>query len=135
MKHLSTKTLRLIIFILFVISPTLKLSSQNYSSFIDSLVSLVNQDSLMVNLKKFESLGVKSPGSVALTNTANWIESYYKDLGYSIIQRDSFTYNGKKLCNLIIDKEGTETPDKYVYLTSHYDTKNGPVPMIMVLGR
>ena len=80
----------------------------------------------MVNLKKFESLGVKSPGSVALTNTANWIESYYKDLGYSIIQRDSFTYNGKKLCNLIIDKEGTETPDKYVYLTSHYDTKNGP---------
>lgn len=126
MKHLSTKTLRLIIFILFVISPTLKLSSQNFSSFIDSLVSLVNQDSLMVNLKKFESLGVKSPGSVALTNTANWIESYYKDLGYSIIQRDSFTYNGKKLCNLIIDKEGTETPDKYVYLTSHYDTKNGP---------
>lgn len=126
MKHFSDKILRTTFILLLVIIPMLSATGQTYSSFIDSLVSLVRQDSMMENLKTFESLGVKSPGSAALTNTANWIESYYSNLGYEIIQRDSFNYNGKQLCNLIIEKAGTESPDKFVYLTSHYDTKNGP---------
>lgn len=122
----SYKILRINFLLLLATCPLESVFSQTYSSFVDSLVSLVRQDSMMVNLKTFESLGVKSPGSAALTNTANWIEAYYSSLGYEIIQRDSFNYNGKQLCNLIIEKTGTETPDKFVYLTSHYDTKNGP---------
>jgi hypothetical protein len=94
--------------------------------FIQAQVARVNQDSITKLLQAFEAFGKKTPGSIALSQTGNWIRSYYQRLGYTDIRRDSFQYINHTLYNLVITLPGTKYPDKFLIVDAHYDTHNGP---------
>ena len=117
MKHILSLTI-----ILFCAA---HLTAQTYNPFIQQKADEVNCDSVTSLLRKFESFGKKTPGTTALTLTANWIKSYYERLGYTDIRRDSFEYMNNPMCNIIITKKGKLYPETYLIVDAHYDTYNG----------
>jgi hypothetical protein len=93
--------------------------------FYQSVVNNVSYDSVLSHLQQFESLGVKSPGSTALTNTKNWLVSKYQAYGYTDIVQDNFTYLSNTLTNVVVTKTGILYPDTYIIVSGHYDTSSG----------
>ncbi len=95
------------------------------NAFYHSVVSNVSYDSVLNKLITFQNLGVKSPGSTAITNTKNWLIAKYQAMGYTDIVSDNFTYLGSTLTNIVVTKTGTDFPDTYLIVDGHYDTKTG----------
>ncbi|AZA76490.1 M28 family peptidase [Chryseobacterium sp. G0186] len=100
-------------------------------SFIQSYkdrADMVTQTNITTNLQEFSNLGIKKTGTVANTNTLNWIKNKYISYGYtsSQIVESPFTYGSTSSKNLIITKTGTLYPNKYVIICGHFDTINGP---------
>ncbi|WP_160137699.1 M28 family peptidase [Chryseobacterium sp. c4a] len=89
---------------------------------------MVSQANITNNLTSLESLGVKTTGSVANTNTFNWLKNKYISYGYTANQivEDPFSFGSTNSKNLVITKTGTVYPDKYVIICGHYDTIIGP---------
>lgn len=89
---------------------------------------MVSQTNITTHLTDFESLGVKTTGSTANTNTLNWLKNKYISYGYtaSQIEEDPFSFGNTNSKNLVITKTGTVYPDKYVIICGHYDTIYGP---------
>ncbi|MDN3693290.1 M28 family peptidase [Chryseobacterium tructae] len=89
---------------------------------------MVSQANITNNLTALESLGVKTTGSVANTNTLNWLKNKYISYGYSANQmvEDPFSFGSTNSKNLVITKTGTVYPDKYIIICGHYDTIVGP---------
>jgi len=67
----------LILFLLISLSSFCQVDKPYYQS----IVAQVNYDTVLYNLQKLQALGVKSPGSAALTNTKNWLISKYQQFG------------------------------------------------------
>ncbi|HNW70078.1 MAG TPA: M28 family peptidase [Bacteroidales bacterium] len=101
------------------------LCGQVSNPFYQSVVNNVSYDSILSHLQHFESLGVKSPGSSALTNTKNWLISKYQAYGYTDIVQDNFTYVSNTLTNVVVTKTGTLYPNTFVIVSGHYDTSSG----------
>lgn len=99
--------------------------SQNFHPFIGSLSDSVLQENISTNLKQFEQLGIKMPGTDALNNTLFWLENKFQSFGYSQLERDTFVYNSDSLYNLIVTKTGSRFPNQYIVLCGHYDTYVG----------
>lgn len=114
------------IVVFFVVLFANPLVAQVNDPFIQAQVSKVSQDSIAKLLQQFEAFGKKTPGTVALGQTGNWIRSYYQRLGYADIRRDSFQYINHTLYNIVVTKLGTTYHDKYLIVDAHYDTYNGP---------
>jgi len=93
--------------------------------FYQSVVNNVSYDSVLNHLQHFESFGVKSPGSTALTNTRNWLISKYQAYVYTDIVQDDFTYFTNTLTNVVVTKTGTLYPNTFVIVSGHYDTSSG----------
>lgn len=89
---------------------------------------MVTQTNITTNLQEFGNLGIKKTGTVANTNTLNWIKNKYLSYGYTASQivESPFTYGSTSSKNLIITKTGTLYPNKYVIICGHFDTINGP---------
>lgn len=104
-------------------------SAQSFIQGYQNVVNQVSQANTTANLTDFENFGIKNRGSVAQTNTLNWIKNKYLSFGYTLSQitEDPFTYSGSTaVCkNLIITKVGTVFPNKFVIICAHYDTING----------
>ena len=111
----------LILFLLISLSSFCQVDKPYYQS----IVAQVNYDTVLYNLQKLQALGVKSPGSAALTNTKNWLISKYQQFGYSDIASSNFTYSGSSLTNLVVTKTGDLYPTTYLIVDGHYDTKTG----------
>jgi aminopeptidase YwaD len=101
------------------------LKSQTVNPFYQNIVANVSYDSIYQYLHKFETLGVKEPGTTALNNTRNWILSKYTSYGYTDIQIDTFSAWGDELYNIVVTKTGTLYPNKFVIVDGHYDTNTG----------
>lgn len=114
------------IVVFFVVLFANPLEAQVNDPFIQTQVSKVSQDSIAKLLQQFEAFGKKTPGTVALGQTGNWIRNYYQRLGYTDIRRDSFQYINHTLYNVVVTKKGTDYPDKYLIVDAHYDTYSGP---------
>lgn len=114
-----------IIFIFYFVSFSWVLPAQNFHPFIGNIVDSVLQQSISNNLKQFEQLGNKIPGSDALNNTLFWLETQFQGFGYTQLERDLFIYNSDSLYNLIVTKTGSRFPDKFIVLCGHYDTYPG----------
>lgn len=99
---------------------------QEVNPFYQGLVSAVSYDTILANLQKFESLGVKETGTVALDNTADWLIGKYQSYGYTNIVRDTFYSGGHRLYNIVVTRMGTLFPPKYLIVDGHYDTYQGP---------
>lgn len=102
------------------------LSAQTLNPWYQSIVDSVQEDSVLSNLQTFESFGTKSLSSNALRNTATWLCNRFTALGYPGVVRDTFSYSGNTLYNIIATKTGSVYPNKYLILCGHYDTSNGP---------
>jgi hypothetical protein len=90
-----------------------------------SVVNNVAYDSILGHLQHLQSLGVKSPGSTALSNTKNWLISKYQSYGYTDIAQDNFTYLSNTMTNVVVTKTGTLFPNTFLIVSGHYDTKSG----------
>ena len=88
----------------------------------------ITQTNITTILQEFSGLGVKTTGSVANTNTLNWLKAKYQTYGYSASQitEDTFTFGSTTSKNLVITKTGTVYPNIYVIICGHYDTIAGP---------
>jgi hypothetical protein len=114
-------------FIPFVLSWGLLESSkaQSFNTFYGNIVNECVYDSVYQNLIAFENLGVKEPGTAALTNTLTWLITKYQQYGYTDIVIDTFDYIGNEAYNLIVTKPGTTYPNTFVVVDGHYDSKTG----------
>ncbi|WP_027385358.1 M28 family peptidase [Chryseobacterium gregarium] len=89
----------------------------------------VSQTNVTTLLQEFQTLGIKTTGSPANTNTLDWLKAKYQSYGYTVnqIAEDPFTFgNNINSKNLIITKTGTTYPNIYVIICGHYDTIFGP---------
>jgi len=114
------------LFFILILCSNLQLNAQDPDPFYQELVANVSYDTILVNLQKFESLGVKETGTVALDNTADWLIEKYKSYGYTNIVRDTFYSGGHRLYNIVVTRMGTLFPPKYLIVDGHYDTYQGP---------
>jgi hypothetical protein len=114
-------------FIPFVLSWGLLESSkaQSFNTFYGNIVNECVYDSVYQNLIAFENLGIKEPGTAALTNTLTWLITKYQQYGYTDIVIDTFDYIGNEAYNLIVTKPGTTYPNTFVVVDGHYDSKTG----------
>jgi len=112
-------------FLLIIISINIS-QSQTYDPYIQNYVDEVSLDSLYTNLQNLESLGIKELNTVALDSTGEWLIKKYESFGYTDIVTDTFIYSGYSAYNIIVTKQGTIYPNKYLIIDGHYDTKNGP---------
>ena len=100
--------------------------AQSFDPFIQSVVDQVSYDTLQSKLLMLESFGRKEIDDPALGYTAEWLMNTYSAYGYTDIQTDPFTLFGNPTYNIIVTKQGTLFPDKYMIIDGHYDTKTGP---------
>ena len=107
----------------FVVNIT---SAQTFNQFYADVVSNTSQANVLNDLTAFESFGVKTVGSPALTTTENWITSRYQALGYTDVELQPFTYFAGTSNNIIVTKTGTLFPNTFLIIDAHYDTINGP---------
>lgn len=105
------------------------LQAQSFIQAYKNRADQVSQTTVTNLLQDFQNLGVKTTGSMANTNTLNWLKAKYQSYGYtaSQITEDPFTFgNNVNSKNLIITKTGTLYPNIYVIICGHYDTIVGP---------
>ncbi|WP_294246096.1 M28 family peptidase [uncultured Chryseobacterium sp.] len=105
------------------------LQAQTFIQAYKNRADQVSQTNITSLLQDFQNLGVKTTGSVANTNTLNWLKAKYQSFGYTAgqITEDPFTFgNNTSSKNLIITKTGTVYPNTYVIICGHYDTITGP---------
>nr|WP_315028122.1 M28 family peptidase [uncultured Chryseobacterium sp.] len=104
------------------------IAAQSFIQAYKNRADMVSQTNITTNLQEFGNLGIKTTGSVANTNTLNWIKNKYTSYGYTASQmvESSFTYGSKTSKNLIITKTGNLYPNKFVIICGHFDTINGP---------
>ncbi len=107
---------------LLILLINLSIKSQTLNPYYYQIVENASYTDYYNNLQDFEDFGAKDIGSQGLINTANWIISYYEDLGYTDIEIDTFDYYGDEVYNMIITKEGSEFPGTYFIIDGHYDT-------------
>jgi len=102
--------------------------AQSFIQAYQTRANQVSQTNITSSLQDFANLGVKTTGSVANTNTLNWIKNKYTSYGYTASQvvEDPFTFGSTSSKNLVITKTGTVYPNTYVIICGHYDTIVGP---------
>lgn len=105
---------------------TTKAKSQTYNSFYGDIVNSVSASNIVADLTTFESFGIKSNGTTAITNAQNWIVSRYQSLGYTDVVEQPFSFSGNTTNNIIITKTGSVYPNTFLIIDAHYDTLNGP---------
>jgi hypothetical protein len=108
--------------------PAMSLKS-SYPVDLDSLVSLVRQDSLESYSYHLESYGGRPAGSPSIASCAYWMASKFQDFGYDSIEVqmvwDSVYDEWAQLRNVIAYKTGTVNPDFYIIFGAHYDAVPG----------
>lgn len=119
---LKNKILLLIIFISYFFC---NLQAQTLNTFYQTVANEVSYDTVLSNLQKLQSLGIKEAGTTALNNTRNWLVSKYTQYGYTNVQSDAYTYSGNQQYNVVVTKTGSLYPNKYVIVCGHYDTRTG----------
>jgi hypothetical protein len=117
------RRLLLVLLLLMIVNG---IKSQTLNPYYQTIVSDVNYDTVLYHLQSFENFGEKSPSSLALVNTSDWLVAKYQSFGYTDIVRDTFTYQGNTMFNIITTKTGTLYPNTFLIICGHYDTKNGP---------
>lgn len=87
----------------------------------NNLVNEINKDSIYTNLKSFSDFGTKSVGTSGNTSTRNWIINKLSDYGYSY-SLQNFSVSNNTGYNIIIDKNGSISSNKYIIICGHYDS-------------
>ena len=91
------------------------------------LINQVNQDSLEAHIRYMQGFIRNAQYPAALT-VQNWLVAHFESYGYEDITIHYFIHNAQQLDagNIVVVKQGTEFPDEYILVTSHYDHPDGP---------
>lgn len=75
-------------------------------------------------LQELEQKGRREIGDPALDSVAIWLEKWYAQEGWEA-RRDSFSHLGHSLYNLIFEKRSNVPNAGWLFISAHYDSKNG----------
>ena len=86
------------------------------------LINQVSQNNLESSIRYMQQFFRVATSPAALT-VQNWLVSKFESYGYDDISIHYFTHNSQQLAagNVVVIKKGTEFPDEYIMITSHYD--------------
>jgi len=94
---------------------------------LDSLIDLINQDSLVSYTARLQAFGCRQTGSFANQFARDWLISNLISFGYDSIFCDTFPaeWESQPLIghNIIVCKPGTTSPDHQIIVGAHYDTR------------
>ena len=99
------------------------------NSDIVQLINQVEQDSLEAHIRYMQQF-IRDCQSPAALTVQNWLVEHFEAYGYATddISIHYFTLNSQQLAagNVVVVKKGSEFPDEYILITSHYDHPDGP---------
>jgi hypothetical protein len=92
-----------------------------------NLINQVSQDSLVSCIRYMQGF-IRNAISPAALTVQNWLVDKFESYGYNDISVHYFTHNLQQLDagNVVVLKKGTEFPDEYIIISSHYDHPDGP---------
>jgi hypothetical protein len=87
-------------------------------------VSVVNLEN---HIRYMQNLGVRDAISAIALQTQNWLVEQFESYGLDVSVH-YFPYQGVTLeaGNVVAFKQGSEFPDEYILISSHYDHQSGP---------
>lgn len=95
------------------------------ATFLDSLISLVSQDSVQAYLEHLESYGGRVAGTPNVQAARDWIQDKFVSFGYDSVYLDPFYayIDGiyRQNNNVIAVKPGTVYPNVHIVVGAHYD--------------
>ena len=91
----------------------------------DSLISLVEQDSLESYIYALEAFPPRVTGSAADYASRNWCYNKFVEFGYDSVLLDSFVYSSNNVQNIIAYKIGNTYPDHHIIIGAHKDAVSG----------
>lgn len=94
------------------------------------IMGIMNQVSisrLESDVRFMQNVGIRKAESEEALITQNWLIERFESIGLDVYVH-SFTFDGDtlKAGNVIATKYGTEFPDEYIVISSHYDHQSGP---------
>jgi len=95
---------------------------------VQKLIEQVNITLLEDNIRYMQDLGIRNATTPVALETQNWLVEQFESYGYSDVLLHTFQYDNKTLDagNVVVLKQGTEFPDEYILISSHYDHQSGP---------
>ncbi|MCL1850125.1 MAG: M28 family peptidase [Bacteroidetes bacterium] len=92
-----------------------------------NLINNVSQNNIENSIRYMQQFIRDCQSPEALT-VQNWLIEHFESYGYDDISIHYFNYFGQQLAagNVVVVKKGTEFPDEYILITSHYDHPDGP---------
>jgi hypothetical protein len=102
------------------------------NSSVQALLNQVNIINLESNIRYMQNLGIRNAQSPTAIQTQDWLidklESFGLDVSVHRFTSPDYPANGDTLQagNVVAIKKGTEFPDQYIIISSHYDTGDSP---------
>jgi len=102
------------------------------NSSVQNMINQVNINNLMSDIRYMQNLDIRDAQSPAALQTQNWLidkfESFGLDVSVHHFSCPNTPANGDTLQagNVVAIKRGTEHPNQYIIISSHYDHQSGP---------
>jgi len=92
-----------------------------------NLINQVSQDTIESHIRYMQGF-IRDCRSEEALIVQNWLVENFESYGYEDVSIHYFSYNSQQLDagNVVVVKKGTEFPDEYILITSHYDAPVGP---------
>jgi len=93
------------------------------------LLNQVSQNNLENSIRYMQQFYRVATSPAALT-VQNWLVEHFESYGYDEVSVHYFNMNSQQLAagNVVVVKRGTEFPDEYIMITSHYDHSSWDYP-------
>ncbi len=103
----------------------LRLDKSVRAADLDSLVGLIEQDSLESYTLALQAFPPRVTGSASDYNSRDWCYNKFVEFGYDSVYLDSFTYSSSNVQNIVLVKPGTTFPDHHIVVGAHKDAVSG----------
>jgi len=87
----------------------------------DSLVNLINQDSIYAMNLRLENFQTRYIATDSILAARDWMVQKFLDWGYTDVSTPAYYWNGLWLYNVKAVKPGYAEPDKVIVIGGHYD--------------
>ncbi len=94
-------------------------------AFLDSIVALIEQDSLESYVEALQAFPPRVTGSAANYASRDWLIGKFEEFGYDSVVQDSFVYSSYQCQNVVAYKVGTTYPDHQIIVGAHRDAVSG----------
>jgi len=88
---------------------------------LDSLISLIVQDSLQSYVEALQAFPPRVTGSQSDYDSRDWIYDKFIEFGFDSVFYDTFVYSSSQVQNIIAVKQGSVFPDHHIVVGAHKD--------------